>query len=65
MQDGAELGQAIVAHPDDVEAAFGQYEQIMFTRAAAEAGDDIYKVMFGDDAPQSMVAMLTRAEQAS
>jgi 2-polyprenyl-6-methoxyphenol hydroxylase-like FAD-dependent oxidoreductase len=66
MQDGAELGQAIVAHPDDVEAALTEYEQFMFTRAAAQAeDDDIYEVMFGDDAPHSMVAMLTGAEQAS
>ncbi|MEV0402479.1 NAD(P)/FAD-dependent oxidoreductase [Actinoallomurus sp. NPDC050550] len=58
MQDGAELGEAIAAHPDDMEAALAEYEQAMFTRAAAEAGDDdIYQVMFGDDAPNSMVAM--------
>ncbi|GAB3974846.1 NAD(P)/FAD-dependent oxidoreductase [Actinoallomurus acanthiterrae] len=58
MQDGAELGKAIAAHPDDMEAALAEYEQAMFTRAAAEAGDDdIYQVMFGDDAPHSMVAM--------
>ncbi|MET9243067.1 NAD(P)/FAD-dependent oxidoreductase [Nonomuraea sp. NPDC003709] len=66
MQDGAALGQAIAARPDDVEAALAEYEQAMFTRAAAEAADDdIYTVMFGDDAPHSMVAMLTGAEQGS
>ena len=65
MQDGAELGQAIAAHPDDVETALAEYEQAMFTRAAAEAGDDIYEIMFGDDAPHSMVAILAGAEQAS
>ncbi|WP_433173517.1 FAD-dependent oxidoreductase [Actinoallomurus sp. CA-150999] len=66
MLDGAELGQAIAAHPDDTEAALAEFEQAMFTRAAAEAADDdIYKIMFGDDAPHSMVAMLTEAEQAS
>jgi 2-polyprenyl-6-methoxyphenol hydroxylase-like FAD-dependent oxidoreductase len=65
MLDGAELGQAIAAHPDDVETALADYEQAMFTRAATEAGDDIYTVMFGDDAPHSMVTMLTKAEQAS
>ncbi|AHH97743.1 NAD(P)/FAD-dependent oxidoreductase [Kutzneria viridogrisea] len=66
MQDGAELGQAILTHPDDVAAALAEHEQIMFTRAAAQAeDDDIYKVMFGEDAPHSMVAMLTGAEQAS
>ncbi|MGV9383980.1 FAD-dependent oxidoreductase [Nonomuraea sp. NPDC003707] len=66
MQDGAALGQALAARPDDVEAAIAEYEQAMFTRAAAEAADDdIYTIMFGDDAPHSMVAMLTGAEQGS
>ncbi|QUQ67702.1 FAD-dependent oxidoreductase [Kutzneria sp. CA-103260] len=65
MQDGAELGQAIAAHPDDVEAALTRYEQGMFARAAAvEADDDdIYPIMFGDDAPHGMVAALSSAEQ--
>ncbi|MGW4957479.1 FAD-dependent oxidoreductase [Nonomuraea sp. NPDC004186] len=66
MQDGAALGQAIAARPDDVEAALTEYEQAMFTRAAGVAADDdIYTIMFGDDAPHSMVAMLTGAEQGS
>jgi 2-polyprenyl-6-methoxyphenol hydroxylase-like FAD-dependent oxidoreductase len=65
MLDGAELGQSIVAHQDDVEAALAEYEQAMFPRAAAEAGDDIYTVMFGDDAPHSLVALLAGAELAS
>ncbi|MEV6039672.1 NAD(P)/FAD-dependent oxidoreductase [Nonomuraea sp. NPDC052116] len=66
MQDGAALGQAIATSPDDVEAALAEYEQAMFTRAAAAAvDDDIYTIMFGDDAPHSMVAMLAGAEQGS
>ena len=59
MQDGAELGQAIAAHPDNVDVALAEYEQAMFTRAAGD--DDIHTIMFGDDAPHSMVAMLTAA----
>ncbi|MGI5230732.1 FAD-dependent oxidoreductase [Actinoallomurus sp. CA-142502] len=66
MQDGAELGRAIAAHPDDTEAALAEFEQAMFARAAAEAADDdLYEVMFGDGAPNSMVALLTGAEQTS
>jgi 2-polyprenyl-6-methoxyphenol hydroxylase-like FAD-dependent oxidoreductase len=37
MQDGAELAQAILDHPNDVEAALGAYEQAMFPRAQAAA----------------------------
>jgi 2-polyprenyl-6-methoxyphenol hydroxylase-like FAD-dependent oxidoreductase len=66
MQDGAELGQAIAAHPDNVEVALAEYEQAMFPRAAAEAGgEDIYDIMLGDDAPHSWIAMMNDAEQAS
>ena len=40
MFDGAELGKAIAAHPDDIEAALTAYEEALFPRsesAAAEA----------------------------
>ncbi|MGC1283655.1 MAG: NAD(P)/FAD-dependent oxidoreductase, partial [Streptosporangiaceae bacterium] len=54
MLDGAQLGQAIAAHPGDVEAALGEYEQAMFPRAAEAAGaEDIFDLMLGDDAPHS------------
>ena len=59
MLDGAELGTAIAAHPDNLEAALTEYEQAMFPRAAAVAGDeDTYDLMLGDDAPHSWVAMM-------
>ena len=41
MQDGAELARAIVAHPDDVEAALGAYERAMFPRARAAAEESM------------------------
>jgi 2-polyprenyl-6-methoxyphenol hydroxylase-like FAD-dependent oxidoreductase len=66
MLDGAELGQAIAAHPDDVEVALAEYEQAMFPRAAAAAGgEDIYDLMLGDNAPYSWTAMMNGAQQAS
>ena len=66
MQDGALLGRSLAAHPDDVEAALTEHERGMFTRAAAVAADDdLYAVMLGDDAPHSMLAMMTGARQGS
>ena len=62
MLDGAELGQAIAAHPDDLETALAEYEQAMFPRAAAAAADeDVYDLMLGDDAPFSWIAMMKGA----
>ncbi|MGW4494346.1 FAD-dependent oxidoreductase [Streptomyces sp. NPDC004376] len=39
MLDGAELGEALAAHPGDVEAALAAYERVLFPRSA-EAGAD-------------------------
>lgn len=58
MLDGARLGQALAAHPDDVDAALLAYETEMFPRsasAAIDAQDGITPLMFGDGAPQSLV----------
>jgi 2-polyprenyl-6-methoxyphenol hydroxylase-like FAD-dependent oxidoreductase len=65
MLDGAELGQAIAAHPDDAENALADYEQAMFPRAADAAGEDVYGIMLGDDAPRSWIAMMSDDEQPS
>jgi 2-polyprenyl-6-methoxyphenol hydroxylase-like FAD-dependent oxidoreductase len=65
MLDGAELGQAIAAHPDDVEAALTEYEQALFPRAAEAGDEDTYDLMLGDDAPHSWIAMMNDAERAS
>jgi hypothetical protein len=39
MLGGAELGQAIAAHPGDTEAALAAYEAAMFPRSDAEYAD--------------------------
>jgi 2-polyprenyl-6-methoxyphenol hydroxylase-like FAD-dependent oxidoreductase len=65
MYDGAELGTAIAAHPDDIEAALTEYEQALFVRsaeAAAEAARD-FEVCFGDDTPHSLIDLLTGHQQ--
>jgi 2-polyprenyl-6-methoxyphenol hydroxylase-like FAD-dependent oxidoreductase len=61
MYDGAELGKAIAAHPDDVEAALAEYERELFVRsaeAAVEAARD-FDMCFGADAPHSLITLLT------
>ncbi|MEV8540927.1 NAD(P)/FAD-dependent oxidoreductase [Streptomyces sp. NPDC051572] len=65
MYDGAELGKALAAHPDDPEAALTAYEQSLFPRSAAAAADgaDLNEVLFGDNAPQSLLDMFTGNEQ--
>ncbi|MFD9657156.1 FAD-dependent oxidoreductase [Streptomyces mirabilis] len=65
MYDGAALGKAIAAHPDDVEAALSEYEQALFPRSAAAAteADDIFRLCCLDNnAPQGLINMFTGHE---
>ncbi|MFJ4872922.1 FAD-dependent oxidoreductase [Streptomyces sp. NPDC088757] len=57
MFDGAELGKAIAARPDDVEAALAAYEEALFPRSEAFYADahEILDLCLGDRAPQSFV----------
>lgn len=63
MQDGAELGLAIAAHPDDLEAALAEYEQAMFARGAASAAAsrEGLEMLFCDDAPDGLVDFFSSA----
>lgn len=60
MQDGAELGQALAAHPDDVEAALAEYEQALFPRSATHAEAAAYR-----PTPQDMINFFTRDPQTA
>lgn len=56
MLDGAELAQRIAAHPDDIEQALAEFEQVMFTRSAeaAATGHQDVELIFGSGAPHAL-----------
>lgn len=60
MYDGAELGKAIAAHPDDIETALTEYEQAMFARSAAANAEapDLHD-MLGADTPHNLINAFT------
>ncbi|GAA2860453.1 oxidoreductase [Actinoplanes cyaneus] len=59
MFDGAELGKAIAAHPDDIETALSAYEKELFERSEriAQESADSLELIFDDNAPRSLVDM--------
>jgi 2-polyprenyl-6-methoxyphenol hydroxylase-like FAD-dependent oxidoreductase len=61
MFDGAELGKAIAAHPDDAETALAAYETALFPRSASFAADahEILELCLGDHAPFGLIDFLT------
>ncbi|MFI8002675.1 FAD-dependent oxidoreductase [Streptomyces sp. NPDC086010] len=61
MYDGAELGRAIAARPDDIEAALTAYEEAMFRRSSEEAREAVllHERMFGADAPHGLIGMFS------
>ena len=66
LLDGAELAQALVAHPGDIGAALAAFEAPMFARAAsvAEETATLFRLCFGADAPGSLIEMFTAAQPA-
>jgi 2-polyprenyl-6-methoxyphenol hydroxylase-like FAD-dependent oxidoreductase len=63
MLDGAELGNAIAAHPDDVVAALTAYETAMFPRSGSAAAEAhvILGLCLDDRAPFGLVDFFTGA----
>jgi 2-polyprenyl-6-methoxyphenol hydroxylase-like FAD-dependent oxidoreductase len=63
MFDGAELGKAIAARPDDVEAALTAYEEALFPRSEAAAAEAhmILGLCLGDRAPFGLIEFFTGA----
>lgn len=67
MYDGAELGKAIAAHPDDIERALTVHEEAMFPRSTEAAADgmQLNELLFGDDAPHSLIAAFIEDEETA
>jgi 2-polyprenyl-6-methoxyphenol hydroxylase-like FAD-dependent oxidoreductase len=67
LLDGAQLAEAILAHPDDLETALASYEAEAFPRSAAattESNSNL-SIAFRADAPQGMLdLMMENSQQA-
>ncbi|TCU66168.1 FAD binding domain-containing protein [Bradyrhizobium sp. R2.2-H] len=63
MLDGAELAQAIIAHPGDTEAALAAYEQALFPRNATEAAGThkLLDLCLGERAPYGLIEFFQQA----
>ncbi|WP_329468069.1 FAD-dependent oxidoreductase [Streptomyces sp. NBC_01431] len=59
MLDGAELGEALAAHPDDIETALTSYEQALFPRSAAAAAEVAH-----NPTPQDLINFFTNGDRA-
>ncbi|MFB6933333.1 FAD-dependent oxidoreductase [Streptomyces chartreusis] len=59
MIDGAELGQALAAHPGDTELALAVYEKALFPRSeeTARQSAEGLETIFNDRAPQPLIDM--------
>ena len=64
MFDGSELAQAIIEHPNDIETAFAQYEQALFTRSekAAARADQMLDKHLSDRSPYDFAEVLSNKE---
>ncbi|MFJ4921561.1 FAD-dependent oxidoreductase [Streptomyces sp. NPDC088725] len=65
MFDGAELGKAIAAHPDDAEAALTAYEEALFPRTEPFYADarDMLDLLLGDRAPFGFLELFNGGPQ--
>ncbi len=62
MLDAAELAEALLAHPDDIETALATYETAAFPRSEMSAAESMsnLSIIFRSDAPQGMVNLMAQ-----
>jgi hypothetical protein len=62
MLDGAELAEAILAYPNDLETALASYEAALFPRSEAAATESRSNLLacFRPDAPQDMLDQMAQ-----
>jgi 2-polyprenyl-6-methoxyphenol hydroxylase-like FAD-dependent oxidoreductase len=68
LLDGAQLAEALLAHPDDLETALASYEAEAFPHSAAATAEsnNNLSIAFRADAPQGMLdLMMENSQQAS
>ncbi|MEU1785884.1 FAD-dependent monooxygenase, partial [Streptomyces sparsogenes] len=63
MLDGAELGEALAAHPDDIETALTEYEQAMFLRGAEAVSDEMPGIDSAHNTAQGLIDWFTEKGQ--
>ncbi|MEU5607613.1 NAD(P)/FAD-dependent oxidoreductase [Streptomyces sparsogenes] len=63
MLDGAELGEALAAHPDDIETALTEYEQAMFLRSAETVTDEMPGIDSARNTAQGLIDWFTEKGQ--
>jgi 2-polyprenyl-6-methoxyphenol hydroxylase-like FAD-dependent oxidoreductase len=65
MLDAAELGKAIAASPDDIEAALTAYEEALFPRSESEAEDayELLDLCLGERAPFGLIDFIDGARE--
>jgi 2-polyprenyl-6-methoxyphenol hydroxylase-like FAD-dependent oxidoreductase len=67
MLDGAELGEAIAADPENIGAAITAYEEVMFARSEEEAvaAHETIDLIFGSRAPMGLANLFNGVDEGA